>query len=91
MNAAVDLAHEQAGVLEDAHVFRHGGERHVEGLGQLGDRAFGGGELRQDGAARRVGQSGEGGIERIVNQLVYYRPKRVCCQGVVCRLRMTEP
>jgi len=73
VHAAVDLALEQAGGFEHAEMLGDRGERHREGLGQFRDHGFAASETRQDGAARRIGQSGKGGIKRrggIVNHMV---------------------
>ena len=73
MDAAVALPDEKTGVFEHAHVLRDRRQRHLERLGELADRAFAAGELRQHRAARGIGQRGEGRVERvIVNQQVNY-------------------
>jgi hypothetical protein len=63
VHAAVFLADEQAGILEDAHVFRDRGERHLERLGKLRDRAFAARETSQHRPARGIGESGERAVE----------------------------
>lgn len=62
----------EPGPLEDADVLGDGGERHVESRREVADRAVAGCEAREDGAACRVGEGREGGIEagRIVNHTV---------------------
>lgn len=78
VHAAVFLADEQAGILEDAHVFRDRGKRHLERLGKLRDRAFAARETSQHRPARGIGESSERAVEdrrRIVNQRVNYLPR----------------
>src|SRR5712692_3941577 len=56
---------DQPGALEHFQVLGHGGEAHVEGLGQFQDRGFARGEAREDRAPRGIGESGEGRAEAI--------------------------
>jgi hypothetical protein len=77
VDAAVDFAVEQSGRFENAQVLGDGGERNIERRGELGHRGFAEGQARQDGAAGRVGQGPESGVEgsigggrRIVNHMV---------------------
>jgi hypothetical protein len=64
VDAALNLALQQAGEFENAKVFGDGGKRDVEGSGQLGDGGFAEREAGQDGAAGGVGESAEGGVQR---------------------------
>src|SRR5262249_3446244 len=71
------LAGEQPGMLEDAQVLRDRGERDVERRRELAYRRRGPlREVRNDGAARRVGQRAEGGVEGggggTINHMVNY-------------------
>jgi hypothetical protein len=50
---------DESRALEHPQVLGDSGHAHVEGFGQFGDRAFAGQEPREDGPARRVGESGE--------------------------------
>ncbi len=75
MNAAVDLALQQSGGLENAQVFRHRRQGNVEGGGQFGDGGLALGEARENGAAGGIGKGAKGGIEGdgaggIVNHMV---------------------
>src|SRR6266540_605868 len=56
---------DQPGALEHFQVLGHGGEAHVEGLGQFQDRGFARGEAREDRAPRGIGEGGEGRAEAI--------------------------
>jgi hypothetical protein len=76
MNAAVDLALEQAGGLQDAEMFGDSGERNVKRSSEFGDSGFALGQTDEDGSAGGVGQGAESGVQnagRIVNHTVYYR------------------
>ncbi len=70
-------AGEEPGGFKHSQVLRDGGERDIEGAGQLGDRRL---SLREPGencSPRGIRQSGERCIERpfrIVNHMVNYRP-----------------
>jgi hypothetical protein len=73
VNAAVDLALEQSGGLQDAQVFRHCRQGNGEGLGELGDGGFAEGQAGEDGPAGGIGKGPKGGVERggeIVNHTV---------------------
>jgi hypothetical protein len=59
----IAAAGDESGALEHAKVFRDGGLRHVEGLREFVDRSFPGGQTGQNGAARRIGERGESGVE----------------------------
>jgi hypothetical protein len=73
MDAAVAFTDEKTGVFEHAHVLRDRRQGHLERFGELADRAFAAGELRQHRAARGIGQRGECRVEGwIVNQRVNY-------------------
>jgi len=87
VNAAIDLALEEAGGFEHAEMLGDGGEGKGERLGELGDGGFALGEAGENGAAGGVGEGGEGGIERgrrIVNHMVYYCRETFPCQEVFC-------
>src|SRR5512135_3476982 len=62
-DSAVAGATDQAGALEHAEVFRDGGARDGERLGQLPDRRVAGGKPGEDGAAGAVAQRGVHGVE----------------------------
>ncbi len=64
MHAAGLAAAEQAGALQHLEVPGNGGERNVEGTGELAGRGFAARQPGEDGAPRRVGERGEGAIER---------------------------
>src|SRR6185312_1259521 len=68
------LGHHEARLFEDADVFLHAGEGHVEFVGELGDRGVGAPELLEDAAACRIRQGGEGGIDARLklNHVVQY-------------------
>jgi len=59
----VATARNQAGALEDFEVFGDSGLAHGEGSGQLEDGGFSPSEAGEDGAARRVSEGREGGVE----------------------------
>ena len=61
--AAVHFAAQKASRFEDAEVFGDGGERYAERLGEFGDHGFTLCEASEDGAAGRIGKSGESGVE----------------------------
>jgi len=61
-------AGDQTGVFEDFEVAGDGGHAHGEGRGEFSDGGLAGGEAREDGAARGIGEGGEGGTERIGSQ-----------------------
>src|SRR5690349_14638371 len=56
---------DQAGALQHLEVLGHGGQGHVERLGELLDRGLARGEPREDRAAGRVGEGREGGAELV--------------------------
>jgi hypothetical protein len=73
VDAAVDLALEEARGFEHAQMLGYGGKGNIERLSQLADRGFPVREACEDGAARGIGECAEGGIERragIVNHTV---------------------
>ena len=61
----VFVAGDQAGAVEDLEVPGDGGERDVEGPGEVGNGGFTVGEPRENGAAGGVGEGGEGEAERV--------------------------
>ena len=63
MEPAVALAHEQAGVLEDAEVFGDGRQRDVEGLRELGHRGLAHREPGEHRAAGGIGERVKGRVE----------------------------
>ena len=70
------LGRDKPGVLENTHVLLHAGERHVEPIGELGDRGLRPAELLKHPAPRRVRQCRERGVESrllILNHLVQYQ------------------
>jgi hypothetical protein len=83
-HAAAPFAGDQACIGQHAEVFGNGGERHLEGVGDIGDGHVIFQKHRQDRPARRVGKGGEGGVKRedhaarmdgrqaIVNRMVEY-------------------
>jgi len=54
---------DEAGLLEDADVLHHRGKGHAVRAGKVGHGSFAEHEGSEDGAARRVGEGAEGGIE----------------------------
>src|SRR5262249_38825880 len=56
---------DEAGVLEDAQVLRHGAHRHLERFRELGDAGIALCEPGEDGSSGGVGESGKGGAERV--------------------------
>ncbi len=64
MNAAIDLALEEAGGFEHAEMLGDGGEGKGEGLGKLSDSGLALSKASENGAAGGIGEGGEGGIER---------------------------
>ena len=61
---------DQAGGRQHVEMLEDGGQRHGEGAGEFADRQVGlGAQLRQQGAARGVGQGGEGAVERGVDMV----------------------
>jgi hypothetical protein len=64
VDAAVDLAAQQACRFQDPQVLGDGRKRHVKGLGQLGDRSLALREARENGAAGGIGERAKGGIQR---------------------------
>ena len=73
-DAAVAAHGREAGPLEHAEMLGDAGQRHVETVGDLLDRAIAAGELGENRASRAIGESAERGVERIfgVNHMVYY-------------------
>jgi hypothetical protein len=63
VHASVLVAHDQAGAFEDAQMFRDGGKGHVVRRGEIADGRFTESELREDAAARGVGEGAKGGVE----------------------------
>ena len=63
MGAAAHFAADQAGALERLDVLRGGGERNLERLGELADRALAAGEVAQHLAAGGVTERVEDGVE----------------------------
>jgi hypothetical protein len=62
-------------LLQDADMFLHAGEGHVEALRQRGDRRVGSAELLEDAASGGVGERAEGGVDvgsGILNHVVQY-------------------
>ena len=59
----VDAARDQPRALQHFEVLRDRRLTHRERRGELGDRRLAAGELRQDRAAGRIGERGEGCIE----------------------------
>ena len=64
VNAAIDLAFEQARGFQDAHVFRDGRQRNTERFGQLRDHGLALREASQNGAASGIGKRAKRGIQR---------------------------
>ena len=56
-------AGDEAGVLKDFQVLGDCGESHLERGGEVVDGGFAGCEAGEDGAARGIGEGGEGGVE----------------------------
>lgn len=67
MNSTIDLAPDQAGILQNSDMLRCSGERHGKWLGQVGD---GGGAVtkpEKHAAAGPVGQCHEDGVQIVVS------------------------
>src|SRR5262249_31491459 len=62
-------ARDQAGLLQHLKVARDGRLGHRERRGELHHRSLAAGEAREDRPARRIGESGEGGVEAIGSQV----------------------
>ncbi len=86
LDAAVFDGGDQAGRLEHTQMLEDRRHRHVERLGELGDRRLAPGQPGQDGAPRRVGQRAEHRVQMSVaihNHLVkYYQRRRRVSRGV---------
>lgn len=85
MNAAVDLAAQQAGGFENAQMLGDGGQRHGERPGKIFYGSLALRKTGQDGAAGGVGESAEGGVQAgggIVNHTVYYCTGGANCQAI---------
>ena len=63
VHAAVPLPGQKPGALENLEVLGDGGERYVEGLGQLRHRGLAARQALQDRATGRIGQRREGRVE----------------------------
>jgi hypothetical protein len=63
VDASFASALQETGVFENSQVFRDGGQRHIEGLREVGDAGFSKREASEDGAPRRVGESRERSVE----------------------------
>jgi hypothetical protein len=59
----VATARDESSMLENFEVFGDGGLRHFERFGKFHDGSLARGEASEDGAASRVCQSGERGVE----------------------------
>jgi hypothetical protein len=89
VHAAVDFSPEQAGGFENAEVFGDSGKGHRKRSGQSLDGGFALSESREDGAASRVGERAESGVQLrrgIVNHTVYYSTGGRACQEVFSQL-----
>jgi hypothetical protein len=87
VDAAVDLAAQEASGFKDAEMFGNGGKGHVERLGKGFDGRFALREAGQNGTAGGIRERGEGGVEGmrrggIVNHTVYYYAAGWRCQGL---------
>ena len=88
---------DEAGAFEDFEVFGDGGLRHGEGLGELIDGGFPGGEASEDSAASGIGEGGESGVESfgrghcitlwLYNHLVIHKAKAAVKQAKASRVR----
>jgi len=63
-------ARDQAGLFEDAQMLGDGRHAHVERLGKLGHRTIAVDKPREDGAARRIGEGGEGGAQLVSRHVI---------------------
>lgn len=76
VNAAVDLAAQQAGGFQNSQVLGDRGKRDVEWFGKFADGGLSLRETGEDGAARGIGEGVEDAIDsgalrrRIVNHMV---------------------
>jgi len=75
VDAAPDLAAQQAGALEHPHVFRGAGKAHAEGCRQFPDRAFPFRQMAKHGPPRWIRKGVKNRIEmcRMFNHVVQYR------------------
>jgi hypothetical protein len=76
VDPAVPLPGQKPGALENPEVLGDGGERHVEGLGQLRHRGLAARQALEDRPAGGIGQRRESRIEGpglILNHMVNYR------------------
>ena len=93
MNAAVDLAAQQAGGFEDAQMLGDGGKGHGERPGKIFYGSLALRKTGQDGAAGGVGECAESGVQtgsRIVNHTVYYSTDGAGCQANFGKARARE-
>lgn len=83
VHPAVSLPSQKPGSLENAEVLGDGGERHVEGLGQLRHRGLAARQVREDRPAGGIGQRRKGRVEGtwMLNHVVKYRRRPGPCQG----------
>lgn len=75
VDAALDLATQQAGGFKDAQMLGDGGKGYGERRGKALNGGFTPRETRQDGPARGIGEGAKGCVEPgggIVNHRVYY-------------------
>ena len=63
MHAPILVALNQSRVFEHPQMLRDGRKRHVVRRGQIADGRFTESELREDAAARGVGEGAEGSVE----------------------------
>jgi hypothetical protein len=66
VHAPVDFTLQKSGGLQHAQVLGDGGERNVEGRGELRNRGLAVSQAGQNGAAGGIGKRAEGGVERDV-------------------------
>ncbi len=88
MNAAIDVAAEQAGGFEDAEMLGDGGKGHGEWRSKTFNGGFSLREACQDSATGGIGEGPKGGVESgdgIVNHTVYYCTGEAACQAIFAR------
>jgi len=67
MAHATDLVlRDKTGLLENAQMLHNGRQRHVVGMGELGNGRRALGESRDNRPARGVGEGGKGGIQPVL-------------------------
>lgn len=63
MHAPIFVALDESRLREHAQMLRHGRKRHFVRRGKVADGSLAKSELREDAAARGVGEGAKGGVE----------------------------